>query len=103
MLQESHASPVHQLMFNYTNKSMQNLFATVGKDQVQPSSFLVCRLAAACFQRKAGRRCLYPALTLQATVYDDLHMGDFIAVVVNFTNQKTDHAVGGVRSSDNLS
>lgn len=63
IIKESHASPVHQLMFNYTNKSMQNLFATVGKDQ--------------------------------ATVYDDLHMGDFIAVVVNFTNQKTDHAVGG--------
>ena len=43
-----------------------------------------------------------PALTLQATVYDDLHMSDFIAVVVNFTNQKTHHAVGGVRSGDNL-
>lgn len=36
----------------------------------------------------------------QATVYDDLHMGDFIAVVVNFTNQKTEHAEGGVRSND---
>jgi len=33
----------------------------------------------------------------QATVYDDLHMGDFIAVVVNFANQKTEHADGGVR------
>ncbi|DBA88802.1 TPA: hypothetical protein ACH3X1_004216 [Trebouxia sp. C0004] len=31
----------------------------------------------------------------QATVYDDLHMGDFIAVVVNFANQKTEHADGG--------
>ena len=34
---------------------------------------------------------------MQATVYDDLHMGDFIAVVVNFMNQKTEHADGGVR------
>ena len=34
---------------------------------------------------------------LQATIYDDLHMGDFIAVVVNFTNQKTEHTEGGVR------
>ena len=33
----------------------------------------------------------------QATIYDDLHMGDFIAVVVNFVNQKTEHADGGVR------
>ena len=38
-------------------------------------------------------------MVLQATVYDDLHMGDFIAVVVNFTNQKTEHAEGGVRSN----
>lgn len=34
---------------------------------------------------------------LQATIYDDLHMGDFIAVVANFTNQKTEHTEGGVR------
>lgn len=38
-----------------------------------------------------------PTLRLQATVYDDLHMGDFIAVVVNFTNQKTEQTMGGVR------
>ena len=38
----------------------------------------------------------------QATVYDDLHMGDFIAVVVNFINQKTEHAEGGVRSNVEL-
>ncbi|KAL3149455.1 hypothetical protein ABBQ32_002243 [Trebouxia sp. C0010 RCD-2024] len=63
VIKESHASPVHHLIFNYTKKSMQNLFATVGKDQ--------------------------------ATVYDDLHMGDFIAVVVNFTNQKTEQTMGG--------
>ena len=35
-------------------------------------------------------------LDLQATVYDDLHMGDFVAVVVSFANQKTEHAEGGV-------
>lgn len=29
-------------------------------------------------------------------------MGDFIAVVVNFTNRKTEHAEGGVRSKDEL-
>ena len=33
---------------------------------------------------------------MQATIYDDLHMGDFIAVVVNFTNQKSEYADGGV-------
>lgn len=38
----------------------------------------------------------------QAAVYDDLHMGDFIAVVVNFINQKTEHAEGGVRSNVEL-
>lgn len=36
-------------------------------------------------------------MMMQATIYDDLHMGDFIAVVVNFMNQKTEHADGGVR------
>lgn len=29
-------------------------------------------------------------------MYDDLHMGDFVAVVVSFANQKTEHAEGGV-------
>lgn len=33
----------------------------------------------------------------QATVYDDLHMGDFIGVVVHFINQATPHTMGGVR------
>ncbi|DBB08847.1 hypothetical protein WJX82_004976 [Trebouxia sp. C0006] len=63
VIKESHCSPVHHLVFNYTDEGMQNLFATVGKEQ--------------------------------ATIYDDLHMGDFIAVVVNFTNQKTEYADGG--------
>ena len=47
---------------------------------------------------------MFASLTtvFQATVYDDLHMGDFIAVVVNFTNQRTEHAEGGVRSNDDL-
>ena len=31
-------------------------------------------------------------------MYDDLHMGDFVAVVVSFANQKTEHAEGGVSS-----
>ncbi|KAK9857210.1 hypothetical protein WJX84_002581 [Apatococcus fuscideae] len=31
----------------------------------------------------------------QVTVYDDEHMGDFIGMVVHFTNDKTDHAQGG--------
>ncbi|KAA6427675.1 MAG: hypothetical protein FRX49_02338 [Trebouxia sp. A1-2] len=63
VIKESHCSPVHHLVFNYTDEGMQNLFATVGHEQ--------------------------------ATVYDDLHMGDFIAVVVKFTNQKTEYADGG--------
>lgn len=33
----------------------------------------------------------------QATVYDDAHMGDSLAVVVHFTNKATQHAPGGVR------
>ena len=33
----------------------------------------------------------------QATVYDDMHMGDYIAVVLNFVNKRTPHAAGGVR------
>lgn len=37
------------------------------------------------------------SFAMQATIYDDLHMGEFVAVVVSFTNQKTEHAGGGVR------
>lgn len=33
----------------------------------------------------------------QATVYDDLHMGDFLSVVVHFVNRRTAHTEGGVR------
>lgn len=32
----------------------------------------------------------------QATVYDDMHMGDYIAVALNFVNKRTAHAAGGV-------
>ena len=32
----------------------------------------------------------------QATVYDDMHMGDYIAAVLNFVNKRTAHAAGGV-------
>lgn len=31
----------------------------------------------------------------QATIYDDAHMGDYVSVVVHFTNQATEHAEGG--------
>ena len=34
----------------------------------------------------------------QATVYDDMHMGDYIAVVLNFVNSRTSHAAGQVES-----
>ena len=34
----------------------------------------------------------------QATVYDDMHMGDYIAVVLNFVNARTSHAAGQVGS-----
>ena len=33
----------------------------------------------------------------QVTVYDDEHMGDFLGMVVHFTNEKTAHTPGGVR------
>lgn len=33
----------------------------------------------------------------QATVYDDMHMGDYIAVVLSFVNKRTPLAAGGVR------
>ena len=33
----------------------------------------------------------------QATAYDDMHMGDYIAVVLSFVNKRTAHAAGGVR------
>jgi len=81
-VQESHCSPVHHLVFNYTDEGMQNLFATVGKEQVWLQSLTHYQELCA---------------SAQATIYDDLHMGDFIAVVVNFTNQKTEYADGGVR------
>ena len=32
----------------------------------------------------------------QATVYDNMHMGDYIAVVLNFVNARTPHAAGQV-------
>lgn len=35
----------------------------------------------------------------QATVYDDMHMGDHIAVVLNYENKKTQHTRGGVGES----
>ena len=33
---------------------------------------------------------------LQATVYDDAHLGDFISVIVQLNNRKTEYAAGGV-------
>ena len=90
-VQESHCSPVHHLVFNYTDEGMQNLFATVGKEQVWLQSLILYQ---------EHRVCILSELmfaSAQATIYDDLHMGDFIAVVVNFTNQKTEYADGGVR------
>ena len=36
---------------------------------------------------------------VQVTVYDDEHMGDFIGMVVHFTNEESEHAQGGVRSA----
>jgi hypothetical protein len=35
----------------------------------------------------------------QATVYDDVHMGDYVAVVLNYINEKTEHTKGGVSCS----
>ena len=32
----------------------------------------------------------------QATVYDDMHMGDYIAVALNYVNKQTGHTAGGV-------
>lgn len=32
----------------------------------------------------------------QATVYDDMHMGDYIAVALNYVNRRTAHTAGGV-------
>ena len=43
MVQESHCSPVHHLLFNYTDEGMQNLFATVGKEQVWMQSLFFVR------------------------------------------------------------
>lgn len=34
----------------------------------------------------------------QATVYDDIHMGDNVDIVVHFVNSKTEHSKGGVSS-----
>ncbi|KAK9805229.1 hypothetical protein WJX72_007289 [[Myrmecia] bisecta] len=63
VVKESHGTPIHQLLFNFMDPAMHNLFATVGKDQ--------------------------------ATVYDDVHMGDYVGVVVHFVNESTAHAKGG--------
>ncbi len=90
-VQESHCSPVHHLVFNYTDEGMQNLFATVGKEQVWLQSLTHYQELCGCNLSKLM------FASAQATIYDDLHMGDFIAVVVNFTNQKTEYADGGVR------
>ena len=38
----------------------------------------------------------------QATVYDDMHMGDYIAVVLNFVNARTSHAAGQVDSRSSM-
>lgn len=34
----------------------------------------------------------------QATVYDDMHMGDHIGTVVHFVNGETEYTKGGVRT-----
>ena len=38
----------------------------------------------------------------QANVYDDMHMGDYIAVVLNFVNARTSHAAGQVGSLSSM-
>ena len=35
-------------------------------------------------------------------MYDDMHMGDYVAVVLNFVNMQTEHTKGGVSSEIGL-
>ncbi len=37
----------------------------------------------------------------QATIYDDQHMGDYVAIVVHFTNNETPYTRGGVSEKKN--
>lgn len=40
--------------------------------------------------------CLRCICCPQATIYDDTHMGKYIAVVMQFTNSSSQHSTGGV-------
>ena len=63
---------------------MANLFATVGSNQVIVWSWI------------AGGPALRCTCCLQATIYDDTHMGKYISVVMQLTNTATQHSAGGV-------
>ena len=83
-LQEAHGAPIKQLCFNHVDSAVANLFATIGSNQV-----IVWN------QRELDGPQVCTSC-LQATIYDDTHMGRYISVVMQFTNAPTQHSAGGV-------
>lgn len=88
LLQESHCSPVEHLDMNLCDADCRNLFATVAKDQVSqhPADTSVC-LHQHC--RQVGNSFALLVWSLQVTIYDDMHMGDHVAVVGNLALSHT--------------
>lgn len=113
--QESHCSPVHQLLFNAVDPRCSNLVASVGNNQVSMANLSAyASTKQGCKQSQcasvepsavnvqqsllinASQVCA--CLAHQATVYDNQHLGSHIGVTVHFTNEATEHSYGGVHS-----
>ena len=94
VFQESHCSPVTALSFNSVDAECTNVFATIGKNQVGS----VASEDNTQLLPQEGRL-LDQCLAMQATIYDDLHMGNYIGVIVQYTNIETEHSTGGVSAS----
>lgn len=58
-----------------------------------------CQEHALITLRTIARPSLLWSVHVQATVYDDQHMGDYVGVVVQYTNVATKYNPGGVSSS----
>ena len=114
--QESHCSPVHQLLFNAVDPRCSNLVASVGGNQVSMTVPSACAYTTqgcnhrrrACVEASApvntqqrlhmDKRRACACLAHQATVYDNQHLGSHIGVTVHFANEATGHSHGGVHS-----
>ena len=97
-LQESHCSPVQHLDMNMCDADCRNLFATVARDQVSQVQSLHVRSCAPLLCQQGTNSPQLLLWLLQVTIYDDMHMGDHVAVVGNLalSNTPNDAKVRGI-------